>query len=334
LAPPFGSAFARAAAVAAGATRVATTAAVATTITAAITTTITAAVTAEVATATAAALAAVMTFAAVFAAGLRGGAFRRDEDGFVGDAEQGGELALHRRPEADGGLDGDDDWLNLDTRTFLAARAILATGPILATGAVALRRAFLAGFTRFATFAGLAAGATFEGAAIRGDAGLAAFGRRGAFGLLRTRFARGARFAGLAGFATLARLLGRLLGAITRERFGQFGRVLDDADGRAGRLTGSGRGASAGRATAAELLRGQDRARGGGGFVGGTDDGQGREFRVGGFQLGCPEVRGGGADFVGARVRGGLLGGDVLLALGFFLAHVAWVGAAFVWADR
>jgi len=287
-----------------------------------------------------------MTFAAVFAAGLRGGAFRRDEDGFVGDAEQGGELALHRRPEADGGLDGDDDWLDLDTRTFLAARAILATrtflaarailatGPILATGAVALRRAFLAGFTRFATFAGLAAGATFEGTAIRGDAGLAAFGRRGTFGLLRTRFARGPRFAGLAGFATLARLLGRLLGAITRERFGQFGGVLDDADGRAGRLTGSGRGASAGRATAAELLRGQNRARGGGGFVGGTDDGQGREFRVGGFQLGCTDVRGGGADFVGARVRGGLLGGDVLLALGFFLAHVAWVGAAFVWADR
>ena len=197
-----------------------------------------------------------------------------------------------------------------------------------------MRRAFLAGFTRFATFAGLAAGATFEGTAIRGDAGLAAFGRRGTFGLLRTRFARGPRFAGLAGFATLARLLGRLLGAITRERFGQFGGVLDDADGRAGRLTGSGRGASAGRATAAELLRGQNRARGGGGFVGGTDDGQGREFRVGGFQLGCTDVRGGGADFVGARVRGGLLGGDVLLALGFFLAHVAWVGAAFVWADR
>ena len=55
---------------------------------------------------------------------------------------------------------------------------------------------------------------------------------------------------------------------------------------------------------------------------------------MGGLQLGFVEAGGGGADFIGACVRGGLVGGDVLLALGFFLAHVAYVGAAFVVADR
>jgi hypothetical protein len=55
---------------------------------------------------------------------------------------------------------------------------------------------------------------------------------------------------------------------------------------------------------------------------------------VGGLQLGFVEAGCGGADFIGACVRGGLVGGDVLLALGFFLAHVAYVGAAFVVADR
>ncbi len=55
---------------------------------------------------------------------------------------------------------------------------------------------------------------------------------------------------------------------------------------------------------------------------------------MGGLQLGFVEAGCGGADFIGACVRGGLVGGDWLLALGFFLAHVAYVGAAFVVADR
>jgi len=55
---------------------------------------------------------------------------------------------------------------------------------------------------------------------------------------------------------------------------------------------------------------------------------------VGGLQLGFVEAGGGGADFVGACVRGGLVGGDWLLARVFFLAHVAYVGAALVVADR
>ncbi|NBV56041.1 MAG: hypothetical protein EBR70_05610, partial [Verrucomicrobia bacterium] len=125
----------------------------------------------------------------------------------------------------------------------------------------------------------------------------------------RSRLARLAAFAGLATFARFARRRGRLLGAVAGKRFGEFRRVLDDADGRAGGLARRGRGAAAGRAATTELLRGQDRAGGGGGFVGGTDDGQGRKFRVGGLQLGFTDARGGGADFVGDSVRGGLVGG-------------------------
>ena len=55
---------------------------------------------------------------------------------------------------------------------------------------------------------------------------------------------------------------------------------------------------------------------------------------MGGFQLGFVEAGCGGADFIGACVRGGLVGGDWLLALGFFLAHVAYVGTTLVGVDR
>ena len=55
---------------------------------------------------------------------------------------------------------------------------------------------------------------------------------------------------------------------------------------------------------------------------------------MGGLQLSFGNTGCGGADFIGACVRGGLLGGDWLLALGLFLAHVSCVRAAFVVADR
>jgi len=264
---------------------------------------------------------AVGTFAAGFAA-RRVGTGRRHEDGLVGDAEQGGELALQRGPEADGGLDRDDDGFDLDARTLFAARAVLTARTTVALGAR------FAGFATRTTFA-FGAGFATRAVALR-DAGLAAF-----FGeTFRTRLTR---FAAFAGFAARTIFAGRSggLGAVARELLGQLRRVFDDADGGAGFLAVGGGGSDATRrATAAELLRSRDGAGLGGGFGRGPDDGERREFRVGGLQLGFVEAGGGGADFTGACVRGGLVGGDWLLALGFFLAHVAYVGAAFVVADR
>ena len=269
---------------------------------------------------------AVGAFAAMFAAGLvRTG--RRHEDGLVGHAEQGGELALQRSPEADGGLDRDDDGLDLDARTLFAARAVFATRTI----------AFGARFAGFATRTTFAFGARFATRTVAGDAGLAAFfgetfGAGFARFAARTAFAFGARFTAFARFALFGSLL---LGEGTGEVLGQLRRIFDDADGRAGGLAVGGRRSGAtGRTTTTELLRRRDGAGLGGGFGRGPDHGERREFRVGGLQLGFVEAGCGGADFIGACVRGGLVGGDWLLALGFFLAHVAYVGAAFVVADR
>lgn len=279
-----------------------------------------------------------MTAVGAFAAGFaarRVGAGGGHEDGLVGDAEQGGELALQRGPEADGGLDRDDDGLDLDTRTVFATRAIFATRAV-AFGA----RTTIAFGTRFAGFATRAAFAFGAGFATRTvalrDAGLAAFFGE-TFGTRLTRFTTRTTFAFGAGFTTRTVFAARSggLGAVTREVLGQLRRIFDDADGWAGSLTVGGGGSGATRrTTTAELLRGRDGAGLGGGFGRGPDHGERREFRVGGLQLGFVEAGRGGADFTGACVRGGLVGGDWLLALGFFLAHVAYVGAAFVVADR
>ena len=321
------AATATAAAIATTATTVATTTATAVTTTVA--TTVTAAVTALFATEA-------TTVATVFATGLfaAGGWYK---DGLGRDTEQGRELALQRSPEADGGLDRDDDGLDLDARTVFATRTIFATRAV-AFGARTV--AFGAGFAGFAARATFTFGAGFATRAVTlRDAGLAAF-----FGeTFRTRlaglagFAAGATFAFGAGFAARTVLAGRSggLGAVTREVLGQLRRIFDDADGGPSGLTVSGgRSGATRRATAAELLRSRDGAGFGGGFGRGPDHGERREFRVGGLQLGFVEAGCGGADFIGACVRGGLVGGDVLLALGFFLAHVAYVGAAFVVADR
>jgi hypothetical protein len=269
---------------------------------------------------------AVGTFAAGFAA-RRIGTGGRHEHGLVGDAEQGGELALQRGPEADGGLDRDDDGLDLDART-LAARAVFTARTTVAFGAR------FAGFATRTTFA-FGAGFATRAVALR-DAGLAAFFGE-TFRTRLTRFATRTSFAFGARFATRTFFAGRRggLGAVARELLGQLRRVFDDADGGTGFLTVGGGGSSATRrATATELLRSRDGAGLGGGFGRGPDHGERREFRVGGLQLGFVEAGCGGADFTGACVRGGLVGGDWLLALGFFLAHVAYVGAAFVVADR
>ena len=291
------AATATAAAIATTATTVATTTATAVTTTVA--TTVTAAVTALFATEA-------TTVATVFATGLfaAGGWYK---DGLGRDTEQGRELALQRSPETNRCLHGDDDGFNLDTRAIFATRATFAFGAGFATRTVALR-----------------------------DAGLAAFFGE-TFRTRLTRFATRTTFAFGAGFTTRTVFAGRSggLGAVTREVLGQLRRIFDDADGRAGSLTVGGGGSGAtGRTTTTELLRGRDGAGLGGGFGRGPDHGERREFRVGGLQLGFVEAGCGGADFIGACVRGGLVGGDVLLALGFFLAHVAYVGAAFVVADR
>jgi len=262
---------------------------------------------AEVAATTAAAMTAVGAFAAMFAAGLVGTGGGH-EDGLVGHAEQGGQLALQRGPEADGFLDRDDDGFDLDARTLFATRAILTARTL----------AFVARFAARAV-------------ALR-DARLAAFFGGAFLARLTARFTARAAFAFGAAFA-----LGgsRRLGAVAGEVLGQLGRIFDDADGRAGGLAvASGRSDAARGAAAAELLRLRDGSGLGGGFGRGPDHGERREFRVGGLQLGFVEAGGGGADFTGACVRGGLVGGDWLLARGFFLAHVAYVGAAIVVADR
>ena len=285
---------------------------------------------------TATALTAIRAFAAVFAARLLG-AGGRDEDGLGGNTEERGELALQRGPEADGGLDRDDDGLDLDARTVFTTRAVFTTRTTVAFRA----RATIAFGARFTTRTTVAFGARFTTRAVAlRDAGLAAFFGE-AFGAAFTRFAAGTRLAFGARFTTFTRFTllalcrGGRLGAIAREVLGQLRRVFDDATGRAGGLTIGGRGSGAtGRTTATELLRRRDGTGLGGGFGRGPDHGERREFRVGGLQLGFVEAGCGGADFIGACVRGGLVGGDWLLALGFFLAHVAYVGAAFVVADR
>ena len=285
---------------------------------------------------TATALTAIRAFAAVFAARLLG-AGGRDEDSLGGNTEERGELALQRGPEADGGLDRDDDGLDLDARTVFTTRAVFTTRTTVAFRA----RATIAFGARFTTRTTVAFGARFTTRAVAlRDAGLAAFFGE-AFGAAFTRFAAGtrlafgARFTTFTRFTLLALFRGRRLGAIAREVLGQLRRVFDDATGRAGGLTIGGRGSGAtGRTTATELLRRRDGTGLGGGFGRGPDHGERREFRVGGLQLGFVEAGCGGADFIGACVRGGLVGGDWLLALGFFLAHVAYVGAAFVVADR
>ena len=291
---------------------------------------------AEFAATTSTALTAIRAFAAVFAARLLG-AGGRNEDGLVRHAEQGGELALQRGPEADGGLDWDDDGLNLDTRTVFTTRAVFTTRTTVAFRA----RATIAFGARLTTRTTVAFGAGFATRAVAlRDAGLAAFFGE-AFGATFTRFATGtrlafgARFTTFTRFTLLALFRGGRLGAIAREVLGQLRRVFDDTAGWAGSLTIGGRGSGAtGRTTATELLRRRDGTGLGGGFGRGPDHGERREFRVGGLQLGFVEAGCGGADFIGACVRGGLVGGDWLLALGFFLAHVAYVGAAFVVADR
>ena len=342
MAPPLCSAFAR---------TVARTA-VATEFTATSTGTITRAFTAAAGTAaefaatTSTALTAIGAFAAVFAARLLG-AGGRNEDGLVGDTEERGELALQRGPEADGGLDRDDDGLNLDTRTVFATRAVFTTrtiafraGTAIAFGARATV-AFRAGFARFTTRTTIAFGARFatRTVALR-DAGLASFFGE-AFGTAFTRFATGtrlafgARFTAFTRFTLFALFRSVLLGEGTGEVLGQLRRIFDDAAGWAGSLTIGGRRSGAtGRATATELLRRRDGTGLGGGFGRGPDHGKRRVFRVSGLQLGFVEAGCGGADFIGACVRGGLVGGDWLLAPGFFLVHVAYVGAAFVVADR
>ena len=291
---------------------------------------------AEFAATTSTALTAIRAFAAVFAARLLG-AGGRNEDGLGRHAEQGGELALQRGPEADGGLDWDDDGLNLDTRTVFTTRAVFTTRTTVAFRA-RTTIAFGARLTARTTFA-FGARFTTRAVALR-DAGLAAFFGE-AFGAAFTRFATGTRLAFGARFTTFTRFTllalcrGGRLGAIAREVLGQLRRVFDDTAGWAGSLTIGGRRSGAtGRTTATELLRRRDGAGLGGGFGRGPDHGERREFRVGGLQLGFVEAGCGGADFIGACVRGGLVGGDWLLALGFFLAHVAYVGAAFVVADR
>ncbi len=344
MAPPLCSAFARTAA------RTAIAAEFTATSTGAITATFTAAAgtitgtAAEFAATTSAALTAIGALAAEFAARLLG-AGGRNEDGLSGNTEERGELAFQRGPEADGGLDRDDDGLDLDARTVFTTRAVFTTRTTIAFGArttVAFRaRATITFGTGLATRTTFAFGARFATRAVAlRDAGLAAFFGE-AFGAAFTRFAAGtrlafgARFTTFTRFALLALFRSGRLGAIAREVLGQLRRVFDDATGRAGGLTVGGRGSGAtGRTTATELLRRRDGAGLGGGFGRGPDHGERREFRVGGLQLGFVEAGGGGADFIGACVRGGLVGGDWLLALGFFLAHVAYVGAAFVVADR
>jgi hypothetical protein len=255
--------------------------------------------------------------AAVFAAGLfaTGG---RHKDRLGRDAEQGGELALQRRPETNRCLDGDDDGFNLDARSLIATRAVFATRAV----------AFGAGFARFATRTGgtfRARFTRFATRAVAGDAGLAAFFGGGAFGtLFATRaVAFGTRF------ATFARLLalGRLLGEFAREVLGDFGRIGDHADRRAGVLALAARGDILRDATTTELLRGDDGARLGGGFAGSADHGKGRKFRMGGFQLGFGDARRrGGGGRVLFRRRGGGVGGRVVLP-GVFLAHgFSWCG--------
>lgn len=170
---------------------------------------------------TATALTAIRAFAAVFAARLLG-AGGRDEDGLGGNTEERGELALQRGPEADGGLDRDDDGLDLDARTVFTTRAVFTTRTTVAFRA----RATIAFGARFTTRTTVAFGARFTTRAVAlRDAGLAAFFGE-AFGAAFTRFAAGtrlafgARFTTFTRFTVLALFRGGRLGAIAREVLG------------------------------------------------------------------------------------------------------------------
>lgn len=297
MAPPLCSAFARTVA------RTAVAAEFTATSTGAITGTITSAAgtAAEFTATTSAALTAIGTFAAVFAVRLLGAA-GGDEDGLIRHAEQGGELALQRGPEADGGLDRDDDGLDLDARTVFTARAVFTTrttvtfgarttiafgaGTTIAFGA-GTTIAFEAGTTvtfeagttvTFTARTTIAFGARFTTRAVAlRDAGLAAF-FGGAFGAAFTRFAAGtrlafgARFTTFTRFTLLALFRGVLLGEGTGEVLGQLRRIFDDAAGWAGSLTIGGRRSGATRrTTATELLRRRDGTGLGGGFGRGPD---------------------------------------------------------------
>jgi len=281
LAPPLCSAFARTVA------RTAVAAEFTATSTGAITGTITSAAgtAAEFTATTSAALTAIGTFAAVFAVRLLGAA-GGDEDGLIRHAEQGGELALQRGPEADGGLDRDDDGLDLDARTVFTARAVFTTRTTVAFGArttiafgARTTVTFEAGTTvTFTARTTIAFGARFTTRAVAlRDARLAAF-FGGAFGAAFTRFAAGtrlafgARFTTFTRFTLLALFRGVLLGEGTGEVLGQLRRIFDDATGWAGSLTIGGRRSGATRrTTATELLRRRDGTGLGGGFRRGPD---------------------------------------------------------------
>ena len=157
----------------------------------------------------------------MFAARLLG-AGGRNEDGLGRHAEQGGELALQRGPEADGGLDRDDDGLNLDTRTVFTTRAVFTTRTTVAFRT----RTTIAFGTRLTARTTFAFGARFTTRAVAlRDAGLAAFFGE-AFGATFTRFATGTRLAFGARFTTFTRFTllalcrGGRLGAIAREVLG------------------------------------------------------------------------------------------------------------------
>jgi hypothetical protein len=291
------------AATATAATVATTATAVATTTAATVTTAVAAVFATEAATVT-------TVFAAVLFA--TGG---RHEDGLGRDAEQGRELALQRRPEADRLLDGDDDGFDLD------ARALFATRTVFTTRAVAFGARFAAG-TSGAFRARLA---RFAARTIAGDARLAAF-----FGdAFRTLFATRTVFATGTILAAFARrlALGRLLGEFAREVLGDFGWVRDHADGGTGGVALAARGDVLRHASTAELLRGDDGARLGGGFAGSADHGKGRKLRVRGFQLGFGDARrrsGGGR--VLFRRGGGGVGGRVVLPGGFLAHGFSWCG--------
>ena len=84
-------------------------------------------------------------------------AVRRDEDGLVGDAEEGRELALQRGPEADRLLHRDDDGLDLQPGLFFAARTFLTPGLPLSLMARLTPLTWFAMFTRLTRFTRLAA---------------------------------------------------------------------------------------------------------------------------------------------------------------------------------
>jgi hypothetical protein len=97
----------------------------------------------------------IVTFTAEIATSLSR-TFGRNKYGLVGDAEERSELAFQGRPKADRSLDGDDDGLDLDARTFFATRTIalrcavltrLTARAVFIARTIALRDSFL---TRFA----------------------------------------------------------------------------------------------------------------------------------------------------------------------------------------